>query len=98
MIITFPITSHFDVIRSYNSQTGEQSNVLVENATDRDWWQRDFMRVAWGSPSVQFINGELANTYGDDSEPEDSDHKIRFLDTAGQKIENGRAAEGQEVS
>lgn len=97
MIISFPISSHFDVMRSYNTQTGEQTNVLAENASDRYWWQRDYMRVAWGSPSVQFINGELANTYGDDSEPEDSDHKIRFLDAAGQPVANGQAAEGQEV-
>ena len=98
MIISFPITGHFDIIRSYNSQTGEQSNVLTENMTDRDWWQRDYMRVAWGSPSVQFINGELANTYGDDSESANSDHKIRFLSQAGEAIANGLAAEGQEVS
>ena len=39
MIISFPITGYFDIIRSYNSQTGEQSNVLTENMTDRDWWR-----------------------------------------------------------
>lgn len=43
----YPIVSHFDVKRDYAASTGAQSNVLVENTTDRPWWQRDFMRVDW---------------------------------------------------
>ncbi|MDE0880973.1 MAG: zinc-dependent metalloprotease [Myxococcota bacterium] len=97
MVISFPIAGHFDVKRGYNPATGEQTNVLGENASDRDWWQRDYMRVSWGSPSVQFINGELVNSYGDDSEPENSDHRIRFLTDDGTSVANGQAAEGQEV-
>jgi hypothetical protein len=46
------ITSHFDRIREYNPATGEQSNVLVENSTDRPWYERDYMRVDWGRNSV----------------------------------------------
>ena len=51
-IFGFDINSHFDVQRQYNPQTGEQTNVIVENTTDRDWHERDFMRVNWstGSP------------------------------------------------
>jgi hypothetical protein len=43
----FQILSHFDVQREYNPSTGEQTNVLVENVTDRPWNQRKFMRVDW---------------------------------------------------
>ncbi len=43
----YPITSHFDVKRDYSPATGAQSNVLVENTTDRPWWQRDYIRVDW---------------------------------------------------
>ncbi len=43
----YPILSHFDVKRDYSTATGAQSNVLVENTTDRPWWQRDYMRVDW---------------------------------------------------
>ncbi|MBI5507108.1 MAG: zinc-dependent metalloprotease [Deltaproteobacteria bacterium] len=46
-VAVFPITSHFDVIREYNTATGEQSNVLVENTTDRPWFERQYMRVDW---------------------------------------------------
>ena len=34
-IAAFPIIAHFDVQRVYNEATGEQSNVIVENTTDR---------------------------------------------------------------
>lgn len=43
----YPISSHFDVKRDYATATGAQSNVLVENTTDRPWWQRDYIRVDW---------------------------------------------------
>jgi hypothetical protein len=46
-IISFPIRSHFDVIRSYNTSTGEQSNVIVENGVDRPWFERDYIRLNW---------------------------------------------------
>jgi hypothetical protein len=46
-IAAYPILSHFDIQRDYNSATGEQSNVLSENTTDRPWFQRDYMRVDW---------------------------------------------------
>jgi hypothetical protein len=43
----FRIEKHFDVRRDYNPQTGEELNVVVENSTDRPWYERDFMRVDW---------------------------------------------------
>ncbi|HEY8041405.1 MAG TPA: hypothetical protein VIF15_16480, partial [Polyangiaceae bacterium] len=35
VVAEFAISSHFDIIRDYNPQTGEQLNVIVENTTDR---------------------------------------------------------------
>ena len=43
----FPIESHFDVQREYDSSTGEQSNVISENTSDRPWYERSYMRVKW---------------------------------------------------
>lgn len=43
----FAIQSHFDVQREYNPQTGEQTNVIVENMSDRPWYEREYMRVDW---------------------------------------------------
>jgi len=51
-VAVFPILSHFDVIRQYNSSTGEQSNVWVENTSDRPWYERDYMRVDWSTNSI----------------------------------------------
>ena len=58
----YPITSHFDVQRTYDTATGEQSNVIVENTSDRNWWERDYMRVDWSSNAI--INFEWALYYG----------------------------------
>ncbi|HET6150031.1 MAG TPA: zinc-dependent metalloprotease [Polyangia bacterium] len=44
-LVAFKITSHFDVKREYNPGTGEQTNVISENTTDRDWSEREYMRV-----------------------------------------------------
>lgn len=52
-VAAFEIVSHFDVQRQYNPQTGEQSNVLEENTTDRKWWQRRYIRVNWARNLVQ---------------------------------------------
>lgn len=41
------ITSHFDIRRSYNPQTGEEMNIITENSTDRPWYEREYMRVDW---------------------------------------------------
>jgi hypothetical protein len=49
VVAAFPIIQHFDVQRSYNSSTGEQSNVIVENGSDRLWWEREYMRVDWST-------------------------------------------------
>jgi hypothetical protein len=48
VIAAFPITSHFDIQRQYNPATGEEQNVIVENSTDRPWYERSYFRVDWG--------------------------------------------------
>jgi hypothetical protein len=47
VVAMFNITSQFDIRRSYNPQTGEETNVITENTTDRPWYQREYMRVDW---------------------------------------------------
>ena len=44
-VYMFRIQSHFDIRRAYNSQTGEESNVIEENANDRRWQDREYVRV-----------------------------------------------------
>jgi hypothetical protein len=46
-IAMYAIQSHFDIRRSYNPSTGEESNVIEENAVDRPWNEREFFRVDW---------------------------------------------------
>jgi len=52
IVAEFNVTSQFDIIRDYNPQTGEQLNVIVENTTDRPWYQRDYFRVDWSQNLV----------------------------------------------
>lgn len=52
VVASYRIVSHFDVQRQYNSSTGEQTNVIVENRTDRPWYERDYMRVDWSQNLV----------------------------------------------
>lgn len=54
-VVAYAITDHFDVRRSYNSSTGEQSNVIEENR-ERYWNSRDFMRVDWSNNQLSNIN------------------------------------------
>ncbi|MEL6185943.1 MAG: hypothetical protein AAFU79_15065, partial [Myxococcota bacterium] len=63
-IAIFPIESHFDVQRQYNPATGEQTNVIVENTTDRPWYAREYMRVDWSNDMAGDINFSMttANT------------------------------------
>jgi hypothetical protein len=46
-VLVYPIKSHFDIKREYNPGTGEETNVISENTTDRPWNQRGYMRVDW---------------------------------------------------
>jgi hypothetical protein len=51
-LAAYEITSHFDVVRKYNAATGEQSNVIEENTTDKYWWQRTHVRVNWAKSLI----------------------------------------------
>ena len=46
-LASYPIVAHFDIRRQYNPSTGEEMNVLDENGSDREWWERDYMRIDW---------------------------------------------------
>ncbi|MCC6873151.1 MAG: hypothetical protein IT378_02490 [Sandaracinaceae bacterium] len=59
-VAAFAITSHFDIRREYDSVTGEERNVVVENTNDRHWYERQFMRVDW---SVNLISGYFGAGY-----------------------------------
>lgn len=55
-VVAYGISSHFDVQRAYSTATGEQSNVLVENASDRYWNEREYMRIDWARQMLQSFN------------------------------------------
>ncbi len=46
-VLVYKILSHFDIKREYNPATGEETNVISENTSDRPWAQRQYMRVDW---------------------------------------------------
>ncbi|MFO0628801.1 MAG: hypothetical protein U0325_24720 [Polyangiales bacterium] len=59
IVAAFAIRSHFDVRRSYNEGTGEESNVVEENTSDRPWYQRQFVRVDWSRNLVESYGSPL---------------------------------------
>jgi hypothetical protein len=68
VVVAYPITSHFDIKRDYNPTTGEESNVIVENTSDRPWNQREYMRVDWSRnlnvDSYDFDTLSMIGVYG----------------------------------
>ncbi|GAC1351063.1 MAG: hypothetical protein NVSMB1_00520 [Polyangiales bacterium] len=52
VVAMFSIEKHFDVRRGYNVQTGEETNLVEENDTDRPWYTREYMRVDWSTNLV----------------------------------------------
>ena len=64
-IAAFKIKKHFDVFRKYNAQTGDQSNIIVEDTADRKWFEREYMRVDWSSNSIKdlmYISGTSSSS------------------------------------
>ena len=59
-VAAFKIEKHFDIRRDYNPSTGEEQNVVVENDTDKKWYERQFMRVDW---SKNLLPGFYGQTY-----------------------------------
>lgn len=78
-LAAYRIMSHFDVKRDYNSQTGEQSNVISENESDRPWYEREFIRVDWSNNSVRdmmflaTVTGSPVDYYVQEFEEDDPD-------------------------
>jgi hypothetical protein len=52
IVAAYKIQSHFDIRRDYNSSTGEENNVIVENTSDRPWQDREYIRVDWSQNLV----------------------------------------------
>lgn len=67
-IAMFPITGHFDIERSYNSATGEQTNVIGENYSDRPWYKRQYFRVAWNAGDTDLSFPGFTNFYVQENE------------------------------
>jgi len=82
IIAAFPIVSHFDVKHGYNSLTGEETNVLEENTSDRPWWSREYMRIDWSTNKLSekgfvfpaYESVSAATYYVQD--PNDKDHPV----------------------
>ncbi|MBM4352357.1 MAG: hypothetical protein FJ109_00955, partial [Deltaproteobacteria bacterium] len=51
-LAVYPIEDHFDLKYDYNTGTGEPTNVLEENSSDRYWYEREFVRVDWSDSQV----------------------------------------------
>ena len=68
VVVAFAIEKHFDVVRAYNPTTGEQLNILEENASDRPWDEREYMRVDWSrnlaTDAFDFDTLSLIGVYG----------------------------------
>ncbi|MBI5479634.1 MAG: hypothetical protein HY906_12295, partial [Deltaproteobacteria bacterium] len=68
IVASFKVLSHFDIKRAYNPTTGEPLNVIEENATDRPWYDREYMRVDWGAnyatDAYDFDTLSLMGIYG----------------------------------
>jgi len=46
VLAAYPV-QHFDVVRGYNAQTGEQTNEIRESTQEKPWFDREFVRVDW---------------------------------------------------
>jgi len=81
-VAAFPILSHFDIQREYNPATGEQTNVISENTTDRPWYEREYMRVDWGANQISDFRFPLTDVkakvihYVQPSDPDSADHPV----------------------
>jgi hypothetical protein len=47
IVASFTIVKQFDIRRDYNSSTGEENNIILENDKDRPWQEREYIRVDW---------------------------------------------------
>lgn len=68
-IVAFPIVSHFDIQRGYNPATGEQTNVISENTSDRVWNEREYIRVNWAANVLNRFSGMSWGTVQNPNDP-----------------------------
>jgi hypothetical protein len=68
IVVAYPIDSHFDIRYDYNPTTGEEMNILVENQSDRAWFDREWFRVDWSKnlnvDSYDFDTLSMLGIYG----------------------------------
>lgn len=69
ILASWPITSQFDIIRDYNSTTGEQTNKIIES-TERPWQDREFIRVDWSQNEVTDYVGIGIDFFFSDGQPQ----------------------------
>ena len=65
-VAAWPITSQFDIIRDYNSTTGEETNKIIESQ-ERPWNEREFIRVDWSNNQVTDYVGLGVNFFFNDA-------------------------------
>lgn len=66
-VAAFKILSHFDIRNAYDSVTGQERNVIVEESSDRRWYERRYMRVDWTQNHVvsyQYLGSEIYELLG----------------------------------
>src|SRR5579883_320680 len=56
ILAAWKISSQFDIIRDFNSTTGEQTNKIIEDQS-RPWDQREFIRVDWSQNLTTDLKG-----------------------------------------
>lgn len=66
VVAMFAIDDHFDIRRTYDALSGVEGNVIEENR-EKPWYERQFMRVDWGSnlaaaPQGNFFQAEATGT------------------------------------
>jgi hypothetical protein len=77
-LAAWTVDSHFDVQFTYNPGTGEKTNVKVENTSDRFWYEREYIRVSWGTNQVKnyqftmsyLMEDTLASVFEGDAAPD----------------------------
>jgi hypothetical protein len=62
-VAAYAVQSHFDIKRAYNPITGEQQNLIIEDTQDRDWYEREFMRVDWSLNHLPGYYGQIHDLY-----------------------------------
>lgn len=78
-VVAYKITSHFDRQRQYNAATGEQTNVLVEDTSDRPWYEREYMRVDWRRSQITNYGYNVPEQPGADPSNRFSENWFRYV-------------------